>query len=210
MANFSFPLQFLRQYAGPLDYDSVFATTAARVSYLTNARRYAGQIVTDLQDGNTYVLSSDTSSWINVNSKYLPLSGGVITNDLTISGTFSAANTNNWQSTYTTVQTNSASWSSVYSNVQSNSGTYVTLTGTQTLTNKTVVDWMTLVRGYKTTPTLNTTIATGEVWNYVYTSSPSDKTYYRFIATDASEDSFYGNFSSGVLSNLITTKKIIL
>ena len=104
----------------------------------------------------------------------------------------------------------SANWQNTYTTVSNNSASYVTLSATQTLTNKTVVDWMTLVRGYKTTPTLNTTIATGEVWNYVYTSSPSDKTYYRFIATDGSEDSFYGTFSGGILSNLITTKKIIL
>jgi hypothetical protein len=210
MANFSFPLQFLRQYAGPLDYDGVFATTSARISYLTNARRYAGQIVTDLQDGNTYVLSSDTNSWINVNSKYLPLSGGVITNDLTVLGTFSAANTNNWQNTYSTVQSNSASWQSVYSNVQGSSASYVTLSSTQTLTNKTVINWITLVRGYKTAPTLLTTIGTGEVYSYVYTSSPSDKTYYRFVATDGSEDSFYASFNGTTLSNLVARKAITI
>lgn len=88
--------------------------------------------------------------------------------------------------------------------------TYVTLAGTQTLTNKTIVDWMTLVRGYKTTPTLNATIATGEVWNYVYTSSPSDKTYYRFIATDGSEDAFYASFNGTTVSNLIARKGITL
>jgi hypothetical protein len=69
---------------------------------------------------------------------------------------------------------------------------------------------MTLVRGYKTTPTLLATIGTGEVYTYVYATTASDKTYYRYIATNGSEDSFYGNFSNPTLSNLITTKKIIL
>ena len=69
---------------------------------------------------------------------------------------------------------------------------------------------MTLVRGYNTTPTLNTTIGTGEVWNYVYTSSPSDKTYYRFIATDGSEDAFYASFNGTAVSNLIARKGITI
>ena len=125
-------------------------------------------------------------------------------------GTDLKALSGNWQNTYTTVQNTSANWSSVYSTVQSNSASYVTLSATQTLTNKTVVDWMTLVRGYKTTPTLNTTIATGEVWNYVYTSSPSDKTYYRFIATDGSEDSFYSAFNGTSVSGLIAGKAITI
>jgi hypothetical protein len=88
------------------------------------------------------------------------------------------------------------------------SGSYVTLSATQTLTNKTVVDWMGLVRGYKTTPVLNATIASGTVYTYVYTSSPSDKTYYRFIATDGSEDSFYASFNGTTLSNLVARKAI--
>lgn len=152
-------------------------------------------LITDPQASQILQRNPENTLWINANP-YL--------------GTDLKALSGNWQNTYTTVQTNSGSWNSVYSNVQSNSGTYVTLTGTQTLTNKTVVDWMTLVRGYKATPTLNTTIATGEVWNYVYTSSPSDKTYYRFIATDGSEDAFYASFNGTAVSNLIARKGITL
>ena len=101
-------------------------------------------------------------------------------------------------------------WSSVYNNVTSNSASYVTLTGTQTLKNKTVVDWMTLVRGYNTTPTLSATIPTGEVYTYVYTSSPSNITYYRYIATNGTEDAFYTYFSDTTLSGLVASKSIIL
>ena len=73
-----------------------------------------------------------------------------------------------------------------------------------------IKDWMTLVRGYKTTPILLATIGTGDVYTYVYSTATTDKTYYRYIATDGSEDSFYGNFTNPTLSNLIATKKIIL
>ena len=70
--------------------------------------------------------------------------------------------------------------------------------------------WMDYVRGWKTEPTLNTVIAGGEVWNYVFESSPSNVTYYRYIASDGSEDSFYETFTLGVLGGLLTTKSITI
>ena len=130
--------------------------------------------------------------------------------------------TANWESTYTTVQTNSANWETAYAYVSANSvnltatNIFVTndLTVTDTVSAKyyqgTLIDWMTLVRGTKTTPTLLATIGTGDVYTYVYSTATTDKTYYRYIATDGSEDSFYGNFTNPTLSNLIATKKIIL
>jgi hypothetical protein len=145
-----------------------------------------------------------------VDTTKLPLSGGTITGNLTVTGTFSTVNTNNWQNTYTTVSSNSAKWESVYSTVNSNSASYATLTGTQKLTNKTIVDWMTLVRGYNTTPTLLTSLVNGDVYSYIYNSSPSNITYYRFIATDGSEDKFYSYFSGNTLSGLIASKSIFI
>jgi hypothetical protein len=130
--------------------------------------------------------------------------------------------TANWESTYTTTQTNSANWQTAYAYVSANSvnltatNVFVTndLTVTDTVSAKyyqgTLIDWMTLVRGTKTTPTLLATIGTGDVYTYVYSTATTDKTYYRYIATDGSEDSFYGNFTNPTLSNLIATKKIIL
>jgi len=141
-----------------------------------------------------------------------------------------------WDSTFTTVSSNSANWNyrgtdikelsgnwqSAYAYVSANSvnltanNIFVTndLTVFDTISSKyyqgTVIDWMSLVRGYKTTPTLLETIAGGEVYQYVYTTTGTDKTYYRYIATDGSEDSFYGNFNNPTLSNLIATKAIIL
>jgi hypothetical protein len=141
-----------------------------------------------------------------------------------------------WDSTFTTVSSNSANWNyqgtdikelsgnwqSAYAYISANS---VNLTATNIFVNNnltvtdtvsakhfqgTLIDWMTLVRGYKTTPTLLETIAGGEVYTYVYATTGADITYYRYIETNGSEDSFYGNFSSPTLSNLIATKAIIL
>ena len=143
-----------------------------------------------------------------------------------ISGTFWGDGTNiknlNWDSTFTNVQSNSANWQTAYAYVSANSvnltATNIFVNNNVTVTNTvsakyyqgTLLDWMTLVRGYKTTPTLLQTLVGGEVYTYVYATTGTDKTYYRYIATDGSEDSFYGNFVNPTLSNLIATKSIIL
>jgi hypothetical protein len=64
MAPTLFPLQFKRQQAAPIDTDSVFEFTADRIAYLTNARRYAGQLASDLEDGKVYVMNNDLTDWI--------------------------------------------------------------------------------------------------------------------------------------------------
>lgn len=68
MSSVPYPLQLDRQYAGPVDPDSVFTTTADRIAYLTNPKRYAGQIVSDLQDGVTYKLNASLDQWISISS----------------------------------------------------------------------------------------------------------------------------------------------
>ena len=73
-----------------------------------------------------------------------------------------------------------------------------------------ILDWMTLVRGYNTTPTLLATIATGDVHTYVYNSSPSNVTYYRYIATDGTVDAFYTYYSGSTLSGLVASKSITI
>ena len=73
-----------------------------------------------------------------------------------------------------------------------------------------VLDWMTLVRGYNTIPTLLATIGSGDVYTYVYNSTPSNITYYRFIATDGNTDAFYTYFSGSALSGLVARKSIVL
>lgn len=61
-----FPLQYRRQDAVPVDEDLVFQTTAARTAYLTNARRYGGMIVADLEAGRCYFLNAARDTWIPV------------------------------------------------------------------------------------------------------------------------------------------------
>lgn len=115
------------------------------------------------------------------------------------------ANSSKWESTYTTVNANSSIWNTI-----TNSSSYVTLTGTQTLKNKTIIDWMTLVRGYNTTPVLCAAITNGNVYVYTYDSFPTNIIYYRYIANDNSDDTFYSYFNGNTLSGLIASKKIIL
>ena len=167
-----------------------------------------------------YANGGDSNVWNSTKTTVQSNSASWATDSTTDAGV--RALTSFWDSTYTTVGTNSANWQEAYTFVNTNSANlsatniYVSndLTVVDTVSAKyyqgTILDWMTLVRGYKTTPTLNTTIAGGDVYNYVYSTSGSDKTYYRYIATDGSEDSFYETFSGGVLSNKITTKSIIL
>ena len=178
-----------------------------------------------------------TGDWINGNLAYTTIQSNSAAWNLDNStDTEVRSLTSNWNSTYSTLSSLSSNWDSTYTNVQSNSANWQTayayvsansvnltatnifvnnnLTVTNTVSAKyfqgTLIDWMTLVRGYKTTPTLLATIGTGEVYTYVYATTASDKTYYRYIATNGSEDSFYGNFTNPTLSNLIATKKIIL
>jgi len=91
----------------------------------------------------------------------------------------------------------------------------LSINGTLSASSKlygTLIDWMTLVRGYTTTPTLCATIAGGDVYSYIYNSSPSNITYYRYIATNGSIDAFYTYFSTGTntLSGVVATKSIII
>jgi hypothetical protein len=59
----STPQQSTRQFAGPLDKDSVFTTTAARTAYLTSPRRYAGQIWFN-------TTTSVTTLWANIGGTF--------------------------------------------------------------------------------------------------------------------------------------------
>jgi hypothetical protein len=74
------------------------------------------------------------------------------------------------------------------------------------ITNLLTIDkysWMDLARGYTVAPTLFTTTATAEVYEYIYTTS----TFYRNIKTDGTEDAFY---SDSALTIKLCDKKIIL
>jgi len=70
--------------------------------------------------------------------------------------------------------------------------------------------WIKLATGWKTAPTLNTTIADGDVWNYIYEGSSGDVTYYRLVPSGTADDAFYETFSDGVLSDLIVVKEVTI
>lgn len=61
-----FPLQFKRQDSVPIDIDVTFATTTERVAYLSSPRRYAGQIVADLEEEKFYGLNAAKDAWIEL------------------------------------------------------------------------------------------------------------------------------------------------
>lgn len=63
-----FPLQYKRQQAYPVDLDQTFWNTAERIAYLTNPRRYAGMIVSDVQEDSVYVLNKTRNAWILLGS----------------------------------------------------------------------------------------------------------------------------------------------
>lgn len=67
LPQYQIPFQFRKIYAGPLSADEVFATTQARQEFLTNARRYAGQVAADLeQPGKLFMLSPDRTEWLEI------------------------------------------------------------------------------------------------------------------------------------------------
>lgn len=114
MAEMIFPNSFVRQFSGPLDTDLVFSTTTTRTNYLTSARRYPGQIVSDLQDGKAYKLNIAGTNWEEFGS----------VNSYT--GTDVKLLTANWQNTYYTVSALSAAWGTGSGVV---SGAYLPLSG---------------------------------------------------------------------------------
>jgi hypothetical protein len=84
MADFDFPLQFKRQYAAPLDLHSQLSTTN-RTNWLSDGRRYAGQIVYDTDLFKLYALNSGGTAWLEVpvssSSSEIQLTFGLLTVD---------------------------------------------------------------------------------------------------------------------------------
>jgi len=61
-----FPLQFQRQAAAPIDVDSIFTSTTARIDYLSSPRRYAGQIVTQTNACTAHILNQACDTWLSL------------------------------------------------------------------------------------------------------------------------------------------------
>ena len=86
------PLTFRRQYSGPIDVDMVFDNISQKTAYLSSARRYAGQVVSCLEEeGRIFVLNNARDEWIEVSGNgpsgnFVEKTGDLMTGTLTISG----------------------------------------------------------------------------------------------------------------------------
>jgi len=63
-----FPLQFERQYNAPLDPTMTVADETAREEYLTSPYRYAGQIISQEDTSDVYVVNSTMDGYIKLGS----------------------------------------------------------------------------------------------------------------------------------------------
>jgi len=59
--------------------NQVFTTTADRMAYLTDATRYAGELATDLETEQAYMLNATADAWISLNE---PCTCGIYTGNL--------------------------------------------------------------------------------------------------------------------------------
>jgi hypothetical protein len=67
MSSIPFPIQLKRQFARPLDPDTVFDTVTEMNNYLSSGVRYAGMSATCKEiEGGFFILSNDRASWINI------------------------------------------------------------------------------------------------------------------------------------------------
>lgn len=72
MANMLMPLQIERMFAGALDSTSVFATESDRLAYLTSPIIYAGQVVSQADTGEIFVVVKNAGG----NFEYIGVVGG--------------------------------------------------------------------------------------------------------------------------------------
>lgn len=182
-------------------YTSVKDTSANWDSTFTSVKNASANWDSVYTNVNSY--SATYATYDFVDSNFLNLTGGIIDGNLSVLSSFEVGGNN----AILFVSGGKVGVNTELPTVE------LTVSGSISASNKiygTIIDWMTLTRGFKIEPVFNSTIAGGDVYTYVYESSPSDKTYYRYIATDGSEDAYYETFSGGILSNLIAKKKIIV
>jgi hypothetical protein len=80
MAELQFPLQFKRQYSGPLDADLVFDTIVNKNTYLSSPLRYAGQICSCVEEnGKIFILNNTLDEWVEINTTIIGQNGIQVT-----------------------------------------------------------------------------------------------------------------------------------
>lgn len=72
--------------------------------------------------------------------------------------------------------------------------------------SRTSLKWIDYTVGFSSTPTLISTIASGDVYQYTYGAD----TLYRLVPSGSATDAFYTTFSAGVLSGLVAEKEITI
>ena len=65
-------------------------------------------------------------------------------------------------------------------------------------------EWIYLVTGYASEPTFTQTISDGDVYTYTFKNA----TLFRLVPSGSAVDSFYRDFTGGVLSNLVASKGV--
>lgn len=66
-AKMIFPLQFTKQYKGPMDADVLFETNTELQAYLSNDLRYGGMLVTCKEhEGKLFILNNAETAWIEI------------------------------------------------------------------------------------------------------------------------------------------------
>ena len=90
----------------------------------------------------------------------------------------------------------------IYAERQGISGT-ITVNDIAVLASQGAPKWLDYIVGASLS-SLNTTISTGTVVNYVY----AGVTYFRLIPSGTAKDAFYSTFSNGILSGLVAQKTI--
>lgn len=66
MSKLLFPLQLERQYAAPLDINSVFDDITKMNMFLSNPLRYGGQVAACLSSEKVYMLNSSKTAWLPI------------------------------------------------------------------------------------------------------------------------------------------------
>jgi len=100
----------------------------------------------------------------------------------------------------------SAVWGGISGNLIDQTDLQLALDAKANITDMIRLKWGDLLNTWTAEPVLNTTLAGGEVYDYVYGST----TYYRYVPTayDSALDQFWSGFDGTTLTGLIATRGI--
>lgn len=144
-----------------------------------------------------------------INATQLEVSTGVVSDKFVTPNTL--ANSTQWNTKANTVHSHIiGDVTGLQTAINSKQDTLVnevnikSLNGSNLIGSGSIFNWNYLVANWSVAPTINMTIAGGDVYNYTL----SGTTRYRFVPTvyDSTQDSFYGGFDGVSLSNIIVSR----